>query len=597
MAGPKLLLFMVLTGNLYTTGKSFIKIMKVLSLLKERNLHIPKGFQIRKEREIIDLNKRYPGLSAAKLKEKHSIRCSLNTIYRVLRKNRAVRSSEFINEFYLKYTKFEYSGSKKANYILFIQNIKTGQCLICFTEEKFLNGPVKFLELLTKHYNSFFPKKFIIKTDLNPDYYKDLKRYLADCNIKTRLSKKYSAFNQFINKIEYIFSGFNKGIFTEQAATALLMYNTIYSKKADKELKKLFHTYRPAFLDLYSDKVVIRKNSIIEELVSMLKSRIKSKSTEECFELFDLIYQHLRYFRNYSVKAEVLQENGILLQKLGMLNNALKLFNKSLQIAQKENDIKLVCTCEGRLAIHYNHMGKPEKAKEFILKRIETAKNNRFMNELAGGYLTLGVWELNKENYSVARECNRKVVEISEKTGDLKKQVKAMANLGVIEYKCGNYDKALNHYTSAFKKAETAGDFRQCAWISGNIGIIHSAEKQFFKAREYYQVMLKYSKYVQDKYFEYNALNNMGTIEFDLKNYDQAFKYYFEVYGFSEKSGNLRIKMVSCYNLAEVLFELNRTKQASSFLERSLKLAKELDDKEMVANINKMYSFNIEKGK
>ena len=535
------------------------------------------------KKQIIRLRENHKDLTVQELKNKFLIKYSLNTIYRILRDKNENTDKQKRIEFYLKYSRFEVSGTR-INYILFIQNITTKQTLVSFTEDRFNSAPVTLLEYINISCKSFFPKYYAIKTDLNLEYYKDLKDFLSNNRIEYRQSKNYIGFERFC-AVFTSYMGLLKGnSILKSASTSLLLYNMTEGKNLSKDSIKIFHKYRPVYLDLYNYRKETPE-SVADLLLLIFKKVISLNKIDEGFSVLNVIYQHLNYFNDKRIRVKILLEKGILFQKLNNVSGSIVQFKKALKIAQKEHCDNLICLCEGKLAIHYNLLGKKEKAVKHIMNRIDIAGKNNFKEELSGGYLTLGVWEVNKNNLDKAKNCYEKVLEIS---SDRRKRIKAMANIGVIEFKRENLSLAREFYISALSKAEEDGDFRQCAWISGNIGITYSSEKKLIEAKKYYLTMLKYSKFVKEKHFEYNALNNLGTIEFDLNNYEEAFKYYYEVYEYFKGLENGQMEMICCFNLAEVLLKLNKNKKSIEYLKKALIYAKKFNDIAMIESIEKL---------
>jgi len=275
---------------------------------------------------------------------------------------------------------------------------------------------------------------------------------------------------------------------------------------------------------------------------------------------FGEVYQHLLEFE----KAEE------------YLNNA---FEESQKSSNPEGIVRALAGLSQNAILQKNY----EKAYQFaqdgltFLENSDRADDEILLSEIYRQLSEVQIW---RKEYSQSLELSQTLVKLSQRTGDMEKEVMGLKNIAVV---CGvksNYKIGMQYFLEALDKSEKIGFRKQIAQILVNIGTIYAHLYNYEEAIKRYQEVLEDYEDILDDRNRVIIYNNLGNIHYTTEQPKVARDYF-------DKAFKLALKYNFRDMLAHTLAQLSRTDLQSGDLERAIKYAhkaQELIDE--LGNIN-----------
>jgi len=234
--------------------------------------------------------------------------------------------------------------------------------------------------------------------------------------------------------------------------------------------------------------------------------------------------------------------------------------------------------------------------------------------------------EFNNEQFEVALEKFKQVLEIYTQQSDRSGIIRTLNKIAVVYDAQGKYLKALEFYQEALEKSEQeksentsailsniglvyselgwyeqAIDFYQQtlnenspeqAIILNKIGAIYHHVKEYSKALEYYQQALEVNRKNQDNIGVAKTLDNIGVIYREQGKYSEALKYHQEALAIQEKIGESDDNSATIHHIGIVHRESEQHSESLNFLTNTLIMERQIGDQDgeriTLANIGKL---------
>ncbi len=217
----------------------------------------------------------------------------------------------------------------------------------------------------------------------------------------------------------------------------------------------------------------------------------------------------------------------------------------------------------------------------------ETLSNSALYFKLGICYEESGRWKESMDAYN-------KLFTYSEKNNKLKGQTDALLRLGRIHGKLGDWESALSNYERCLQIANDQSLANVLSRVYNNIGIIYFQKGEFDTAIQYFEQTLEAVDCEQGEFDKAHALTNMGIIQnirgqhsVALENYQKALKIYQKKKNRHQDEGRIH------HNLGMTFADRGEWEQAINAFEHCLKLADEVEDKQLHAltylNMGKTY--------
>ncbi|MBU0487594.1 MAG: CHAT domain-containing protein [Bacteroidetes bacterium] len=238
---------------------------------------------------------------------------------------------------------------------------------------------------------------------------------------------------------------------------------------------------------------------------------------------------------NESLRAEAVNNIGVICLKSGMYDKAIGYLEESLEQNIKSGDTTMFAVNMNNIGRVYQLWGKMDKARDYLeqaqlifLEQNDMEKVARISNNIGTVYYELGDNRKAYEHFNISLEWDKEI-------GDTASMAKDMNNLGLVYQRYRQYDKAIIIFSDAYIISERLKDEAACATTLHNIGLSHELSGDHVKAIEYYRKSLKIKEKLGDELAIATTTGNIGLIYYSSGEFDDAVLYLTESVKIYEK--------------------------------------------------------------
>ena len=321
---------------------------------------------------------------------------------------------------------------------------------------------------------------------------------------------------------------------------------------------------------------------ILEIIKKVLFKLIKAPKNK-CLTLIFLLLPIIIFA--YEVENDTLppQENNeyAIYEDLEHINNAL---NGAIQ-QKKQNKIAPLLYHK---ADYYYYQYNKDSALHYYNKALTLAKDIPFDSLLGASYYSIGHIYYELDDYDTAMFFAEKASKIFESLADSSMLIKVKELKAEIYNYEGKNQKAINVCIEIIKFYETHEDLQtksELVNVYNIIGNVFINLGAFDKAKKYLTHAVELSRKFNNKYDLSVSYASIGNLYYEQKNYSRAKDIF-------ETSFELDIELQDSMGIGFNLFSLGKThlamdsfKLALSYLNRGLKVAKRIEDKDLECNI------------
>ena len=221
----------------------------------------------------------------------------------------------------------------------------------------------------------------------------------------------------------------------------------------------------------------------------------------------------------------------------------------------------------------------PDKTLEYGKRALEISNSYDDVSDKARSIKLIGDGYLGLNNYEEAIKYYQLALPIIDSLGDLSLAGRIMNNLGIIQNYRGEYDESIGNFQRALKIKETLSDSSGMAFTYNNIGYLYQNIGNDIEALDFYMK----AKDILERTKNYGNLagnlGNIGGIYAKLKDNTKALEYYFLAEDLI-KSVDYNRMLPELYNhISMAYFDMDSLERAEGYLELSMKIAFENNDK------------------
>ncbi|RZS97295.1 tetratricopeptide repeat protein [Cecembia calidifontis] len=298
--------------------------------------------------------------------------------------------------------------------------------------------------------------------------------------------------------------------------------------------------------------------------------------------------------KNLEKYSECLHNLGNISYFLGDSKEAIQYYNLSIAEREKINDLKGLASGYNNLANVYNRLGDYPRALEFYEKSLEIKEKIEDQKGIASTFKNIASIHYFRDNYVAALETNLRALRISESLLDSTGIAFVYNNIALIYEKQDKWDDALMNFNRSLQIKEKMGDKQGMATTLNNIGSLYQKKKEYSKAIEALEKSLKISEKIGEKEGISAALNNLASVYEDLGEMAKAMELFLQSQKIDEEIGNKRGMLLSITSLSHIHFALKNHKESIRFAKEGIKLARQLDSKAELRDLNELMSKNFE---
>ncbi|PSL07267.1 tetratricopeptide repeat-containing sensor histidine kinase [Cecembia rubra] len=292
--------------------------------------------------------------------------------------------------------------------------------------------------------------------------------------------------------------------------------------------------------------------------------------------------------------GECLHNLGNIAYYLGNSEEAIQYYRASIVEREKLMDHKGLASGYNNLANVYNRLGEYQQALEFYEKSLEIKEKIGDQKGTASTLKNIASIHYFRDNYVAALETNLKALRISESLHDSLGISFVYNNIALIYEKQDKWDEALSYYMQSLAIKEKTEDSQGMATTLNNIGSLYQRKKEFDKAIEALEKSLNISEKIGEKEGISAAINNLASIYEDLGQTEKAMKLFLQSQRIDEEIGNKRGMLLSITSLSQIQYVLKNYKESIKLAKEGIDLAKQLDSKAELRDLNGLLSKNFE---
>lgn len=210
-------------------------------------------------------------------------------------------------------------------------------------------------------------------------------------------------------------------------------------------------------------------------------------------------------------------------------------------------------------------------------------KTNNKIGE-AQAYNDIGILHYGLAEYPKAIKIYNESLKIRLKLNDSFGIASLYNKIGLVYQNTFKMDSAISFATKALKIYEAKDNIRYATSLRNNIANIYKGLKQYQKALDAHLKLAKINADIEDYEALVKSYNNIANAYLFLKDTTNSVLYYKKGIVLAEKRG-VKSEMAALYNnYGSLLQNKNKNREAIKFLNKSLQLRKELNDKFGVAS-------------
>ncbi|PLX17989.1 MAG: hypothetical protein C0599_12850 [Salinivirgaceae bacterium] len=215
-----------------------------------------------------------------------------------------------------------------------------------------------------------------------------------------------------------------------------------------------------------------------------------------------------------------------------------------------------------------------------IAQRKYEAMNNK--PQVASVLKNIGLIYRDIGNINKAVEYHQQSLEIYRQTDNMLMVGIAINILAGDYWSVGNFNQALDTYLKALEVRQKLGNKTHIAGSFNNVALAYKSLNKTDSALIYYYRSLKLYIELKDRQNEAAIYNNIGNLYKKNEQLDSAFSYLNKALSLRKEINHTQGIGYSSFNLAQVLLEQDRTKEARRFLLEAEKVARQLSDNYLI---------------
>ncbi|MBN2460356.1 MAG: tetratricopeptide repeat protein [Candidatus Cloacimonetes bacterium] len=213
---------------------------------------------------------------------------------------------------------------------------------------------------------------------------------------------------------------------------------------------------------------------------------------------------------------------------------------------------------------------------EKYLSEIEESNLNEY---LCNVYRRIGNIHYNRSNALLAQEFYQKSLDSALKQRDEEEQALALSGIGNSYWLQGAYEKAVAEYLAALLIYESRNDKDHIAYIYNNIGTIKTILSKTDEAQSYYEKALHLYQETKNLEGEARVYNRLGELNHKLKNYQQAIKYYYRAQDLYNRIDPYSTNPNLLSAIGITFMDMGDRVMAAEYIENSLRLCRQQNNR------------------
>ncbi len=261
-----------------------------------------------------------------------------------------------------------------------------------------------------------------------------------------------------------------------------------------------------------------------------------------------------------------------LLERMGKKELSLKALLRSLELAKQNNLEFYERKIMAALATVYYQKGEMHTAMEMAKSNLEffmQNKDHKYNSALTQTYCTLGLLAWRNNDLVGAMEYHQMDLKLSQETGSLYGQSRALNNMGSIHIERGETEKALENYWLMESIGKQNSDKLELIKAYSNIAMVYLNKGDFEEAEKWVQLQESLCKETGDVVQMGRIYAHLGGISYYKNDIEKSIMYFREEEKLHLEYGNQTQRSVTLANLGSVYSMTNQNDKAIEMFEES----------------------------
>lgn len=319
--------------------------------------------------------------------------------------------------------------------------------------------------------------------------------------------------------------------------------------------------------------------TILRELHNTAALAIEKLYADDRAHYSDLAFHYERAEKRGKAK-EYISKAADFAKESYQNDDALSLYRRLLNYCvNKEEEIAIHLKIGEILRL----VGRLAEAEEAFEKSLELANELGNTQLIAESELQKGRLLINKGEYPQAHSLFEKAKGIFSEAGHKSGLCKAIGDMGMVFWYQGDLTNALDCFQKHLQLAEELSEKRAIIEALGHMGMFYATQADFKKAMVWFQKELTQAEEYGDKVRISSASGNMGIVYAELQELEKAQECLQRQLDISELLGNRRSIGMASVNMGNLYWYQGNFQKCMELYQRQLKIGEELADKYLIS--------------
>lgn len=262
-------------------------------------------------------------------------------------------------------------------------------------------------------------------------------------------------------------------------------------------------------------------------------------------------------------------------------DSALYYNNKALEIYRRDDDPAGIARAAYGLAYVFSFKGDMLKSGQYSRMSLEYFEKTGDKRGVLNALSTLTYAARHENDYEKAIDLTKRAIKTARSVNDTIPLADAMNTLGNIYKDMLLFDDAIDSYYGALELWQAKNDSSGMAIAYGSIGLMYYYQKDYRNALRHNFMKLPISEQTGNLWETSKTLNNIAQIYSALEIHDSSLFYLRKGLLLTETMNYPSGMANVCHNIASSHLQKGNTDSALYYIERSVDIARELNDPEL----------------
>jgi len=270
---------------------------------------------------------------------------------------------------------------------------------------------------------------------------------------------------------------------------------------------------------------------------------------------------------------------------LGLYETAIDYTNQLLKLNAASDKI-IEATLLGNLGVIFRTQGRLTRAEQIQRKTLDLSRKTGNLKGMAYAYINLGEIYMLYGKLIYAKSMYINGLNFSNKLKDVMGVMNACNGLGMIYLELGDLANAERSLKQALRINEQIGRLDGMAVQCGNLGLVYQKSKQYNEAQTMYEKAVEINRGLGDLEGVADNYYNLGILYRQQQDYGRAEEMHQSALEIFEQTGNLKGMADVYVNLAGIQIQQKQIAGAREYISQSRSLYSRLNMQDMVKKMD-----------